>query len=67
MAKAIFIFGGRTTLIKAYMSNLPVYYMLLFRMKNVMSERLDRIRRNLLWEGQSDKKKLHLMKWGRGH
>lgn len=26
-------------------------------------ERLDRIRRDFLWEGQGDKKKLHLMKW----
>ena len=45
------------------MSNLPIYYMSLFKMPKVVIERLDRIRRDFLWEGHGEKKKLHLMKW----
>ena len=37
--------------------------MSLFKMPKAVVERLDRIRRNFLWEGKSNKKKLHLMKW----
>ena len=55
--------GGRITLINACLSNLLVYYMSLFKMPKVVIERLDRIRRDFLWDGQGDKKKLHLMKW----
>lgn len=44
------------------LSNLQVQYMYLFNMlKNVM-DRLDRIRRNFLWDGQNDRIKMHLMK-----
>ena len=32
-------------------------------MPKAVIERLDRIRRDFLWDGQADKKKLHLMKW----
>ena len=55
--------GERITLIKACLSNIPVYYMSLFKMPKVVVERLDLICRNFLWEGKSNKKKLHLMKW----
>ena len=44
------------------MSNLPVYYMSLFKTGKVVIDRLDRIRRDFLWEGHGEKKKLHLMK-----
>lgn len=55
--------GRRITLIKACLSNIPVYYLSLFKMPKAAMERLDRIRRNVLWEGKSDRKKLHLRKW----
>lgn len=45
--------GGRITLLKACMSNLPVYYMSRFKMPKVLEARLDQIRRNLFWEVQS--------------
>lgn len=48
-------------LIKACLSNLPIYYMSLFKMPKAVMERLDRVHRNFLWEGQGDKKKLHLV------
>lgn len=37
--------------------------MLLFKMPKAVTEKLDRIWRDFLWEGHGDKKKLHLMKW----
>ena len=57
--------GGRITLIKACLSNLLVYYMFLFKMPKDVVERMDRIRRNFLCEGQGDQMKLHLMKWSK--
>ena len=54
--------GGRITLIIACLSNLPVYYMSLFEMPKTVVGRLYRIRMNFLWEGQGDKKKLHLLR-----
>ena len=50
-------------MIKASLSNLSLYYMSLFKIPKAMVERVDRIHRNFLWEGQGDKKKLHLLKW----
>lgn len=55
--------GERITLIKASLSNLPIHYMSLFKMPKVGSARMDSTRRNFLWEGRSDSKKLYLMKW----
>ena len=55
--------GGRITLIKDCLSNIPVYYMSLFKMPKAVVERLDRICRNFLWEDKSNKKNMHLMKW----
>lgn len=37
--------------------------MSLFKMPKAVVERVDRIRRSFLWEGQGNRKKLHLMKW----
>ena len=45
--------GGRITLIKASLSNLPVYYMSLLRMPVAVREQLDRLRREFLWGGRS--------------
>ena len=37
--------------------------MSLFKMPKMVVDRLDRIRRNFMWDGQSDKKTILLMKW----
>lgn len=37
--------------------------MFMFKMPKVVIERVVCIRRNFLWEGLGDKKKLHLMRW----
>lgn len=51
--------GGRIMLIKACLSNLPVYDMSLFK----MPKGVDRLRRNFLWKGQSDGRKIQPLKW----
>lgn len=43
--------GGRIALIKACLSNIPVYYMSLFKMPTAMVRKVDCIRMNFLWEG----------------
>lgn len=48
-------------MIKASLSHLLVYYESI-RMPKAVGARLDRIRRNFLWKGMSDRRKLHLMK-----
>lgn len=57
MEKSLSFFKGRIMLIKAMLSVLPLHYMSLFKMPDATIDRLDRIRRNFLWEGDSDKKK----------
>ena len=37
--------------------------MSLFKMPKVVMESLDHIRRDFLWKGNGDNKKLHLVKW----
>ena len=56
-------FGGRITLIKSSLSNIPVYYLSLYNMPKKVCETLDRLRRDFLWEGNYDKRKIRLMKW----
>lgn len=40
-----------------------MYYMLLFKMPKSVEAKLDQIRRKFLWEGQSERRKIHLLKW----
>jgi len=50
--------GGRLTLI-----NMPTYMMSLFPIPDGVIDRLDALRRNHLWEGNSKTKKFHLVRW----
>lgn len=52
--------GGRLTLIKASLS-IPLYCMSLFKLLAPMAKKLEKCQRDLLWEGNSDKKKIHLV------
>lgn len=56
-------FGGRVTLINSVMNNIPTYHMSLFPIPAKVLEKLDRMRRNFLWEGNSKDHKFHLVKW----
>lgn len=56
-------FGGRLTLIKSVLGNLPTYYLSLFKApKGVLSE-LERLRRRFLWGGGESSKKIHWVSW----
>lgn len=46
--------GGRITLIKAFLSNLPVYFMSLLLMLVAVGGKLDHLRRDFLWEGRGE-------------
>ena len=53
--------GGRVTLIKAVLSNLPVYYFSLFNCPDSIIKR--RLQREFLWYGNSTQRKYHLIDW----
>ena len=55
--------GGRATLCKSVLSNLPTYYMSLFLMPEKVISILERILRNFFWEGNKGSKLNHLVKW----
>lgn len=52
---------GKISTIRLALSNLPFYYMSLLLMRTGMRKRLDRVRRDFLWKGHSDKRKVHLL------
>ena len=56
--------GGRLTLIKSTLSNLPIYTMSLYRMPTRVMLRLEKIQRDFLWGGGNLDKKIHLVNWG---
>ena len=51
--------GGRLTLLKSTLSNLPTYYLSLFTIPSHVANKLEKIQRDFLW-GDS---KLHLVGW----
>lgn len=55
--------GGRAVLINAVLDTMPTYMMSLFPIPVNVIDRIDALRRNFLWEGNSDKTKIHLVKW----
>ncbi|KAG2711915.1 hypothetical protein I3760_04G100300 [Carya illinoinensis] len=55
--------GGRITLIKSTLSNIPTYFLSLFPLPVGVANRMDRIFRAFLWGGMENEKKLHLLKW----
>jgi hypothetical protein len=55
--------GGRVTLIKSTLSNLPTYMMSLFPIPALVAKRIEKIQRDFLWGGLNDEGKMHLVKW----
>lgn len=54
--------GGRLILINSVLDALPTYMMSLFPIPPNVVKRIDAMRRNFLWEGNSDNNKIHLVK-----
>lgn len=58
-------FGGRILLIKSVLSNLPIYYLSLFKMPVCVLNELVKIQSRFLWGGADLKKRLHLVSWNK--
>nr|CAN71342.1 hypothetical protein VITISV_002439 [Vitis vinifera] len=61
--KQYFSKGGRLTLIKSTLSNLPIYFMSLFVIRRKVRLRLEKIQREFLWGDMDERKKIHLVRW----
>jgi hypothetical protein len=55
--------GGRLTLIKSTLFNLPIYYMSLFPIPVGVANRLEKLKKDLLWGGINEEFKFHLVNW----
>ena len=53
--------GGRLTLIRSTLSNLPIYLMPLIHMPRGVSSRLEKIQKDFLWGSNASEKKIHLI------
>lgn len=50
-------------LIKNALSNLPVYFMSLYRVLSTVLHKLEKIRADFLWHSEKGHKKYHLVNW----
>ena len=57
--------GGKLTLIKSTLSNLPTYFLSLFHLPADVAYRLEKIQRDFLWNGLGDQPKFHLLNWAK--
>ncbi|GKV25593.1 hypothetical protein SLEP1_g35004 [Rubroshorea leprosula] len=55
--------GGRITLLNSVLSSLPVYLMLAYKIPKGILFSLDKIRRNFLWGGMGERKKINWVNW----
>lgn len=57
--------GGKITLCKSVLSNLPTYYKFTFLLPEKVASSLERSMRKFFWEGHKEGKLNHLVKWER--
>jgi hypothetical protein len=55
--------GGKVTLIKSTLSNLPTYFLSLFLILAGVALRLEKLQRDFLWSGLGTEEKFHLVSW----
>ncbi|KAL4591835.1 hypothetical protein LXL04_004808 [Taraxacum kok-saghyz] len=58
-------FAGRLSLIKSVMSNLPTYFMSLFKAPQGIIDTLEKLRRLFLWGDVGGKAKIHWVDWAK--
>lgn len=55
--------GGRHTILQSILTNLPTYYLSLFKISAKVADRMDKIFGDFLWEGPNNNGKPHLINW----
>jgi hypothetical protein len=55
--------GGRLTLTKIILSNLPTHFMFLFSLPTVVANRIEKLQRDFLWGGLGKEFKNHMVRW----
>ena len=55
--------AGRATLISSSLSNSFIYHMSMYLLPKTTTDILDRQRRTFFWQGGSQKRKYHLIRW----
>ena len=55
--------GGKVTLIKSTLSNLPTYFLSIFPIPAVVANHIEKVQWNFLWGGLGDEPKFHLVRW----
>jgi hypothetical protein len=55
--------GGRVTLIKSTLFNLPTYFLSLFPIPACVANRIEKLQRDFLWGGIRDEFKYYLVSW----
>lgn len=58
-------FGGRLTQIKSVLSNLPIYYMSIFKIPEGVAKTIESIQANFLWGGSDLNRKIHMFSWAK--
>ena len=57
--------AGRTILLNVALTIIVYYHMSMFLLNKTTTEKLDKIRRKIFWQGSSLRKIYHLVKWSR--
>ena len=55
--------GGKLTLIKSTLSNMPTYFLSLFTIPKSIALRLEKLMRDFLWKGSENAQEIHLVAW----
>jgi hypothetical protein len=57
--------GGKVTLIKSTLSNLPTYFLSPFPIPASVANRIEKLHRDFLWGGLGDEFKYQLVNWSK--